>query len=220
MLQPLLRSLEDAKALIRSHARPIAVPGLPISLWQADELTPIWQATQADLDAHQMPPPFWAFAWAGGQAVARWIFEHPEAVAGRRVLDLAAGSGLIGVAAALNGAKAVLANDIDAMCGAAVALNAELNQVDVAFSADDLLGGAPLDVDVVFAGDVFYEKAMAQRFLAFLMDARLCGADVYVGDPGRMFFPRESLRQLAEYEVETTTEIESTPIKSARVWTF
>jgi predicted nicotinamide N-methyase len=215
-----LRTLEEAKALIRRNARPIAVPGLPITLWQADELAPIWQATQSDLDDQNLPPPFWAFAWAGGQAMARWIFEHPETVAGRRVLDLAAGSGLIAIAAALNGAEAAFANDIDVMCAAAVALNAELNQVDIGYCAEDLLGGPPPDVDVVFAGDVFYEKAMAQRFLAFLLDARLAGADVYVGDPGRTFFPRESLRQLAEYQVETSLEIESTPTKSARVWTF
>src|SRR5579871_1742282 len=107
------RTLEESKALIASYARPILVPGLPISLWQADELTPIWQATQDDLDAQNMPPPFWAFAWAGGQAVARWIFEHPEVVAGRRILDLAAGSGLIAIAAMLNGAASALANDVD-----------------------------------------------------------------------------------------------------------
>jgi predicted nicotinamide N-methyase len=195
------------------------VSGLePIRLYQANELTPIWQATQDDLDAGNIAPPFWAFAWAGGQGVARYLREHPEAVAGRRVLDVASGSGLVAIAAMLAGAAAATATDIDPMCEAAVALNAEINDVAVDFIGNDLLAGATPDVDVILAGDVFYEQEMAARFHAFLLEARLAGIDVLVGDPGRAYAPRAGLELVGEYTVETSMEIENATTKPALVW--
>jgi predicted nicotinamide N-methyase len=215
---------DNAKAFVRANTRPIPVPGLadhglsPIRLFQADELTPIWQATQDDLDAGNIPPPFWAFAWAGGQGVARYLLEHREAVAGKRVLDLASGSGLVAIAAALAGATDVIANDIDPMCEAAIALNADLNGVEISFIGGDLLDGATPDVDVILAGDVFYEQGMAARFHAFLLEARLAGVDVLVGDPGRAYVPRTGLELVGEYAVETSMEIENASTKTTRVW--
>ncbi len=206
--------------LIRGHTRPLPVPGLePIRLYQADELTPLWTATEADLTAKKLAPPFWAFAWAGGQGVARYLRQHPETVAGKRVLDLASGSGLVAIAAALAGAAHVVANDIDPMCEAAIMLNAELNGVRIAFAGGDLLGGAAPDADVVLAGDVFYEQDMTQRFHAFLLDARLAGAEVFAGDPGRAYLPA-GLELAAGYTVATSLEIESATSKTARVWRY
>ena len=217
--------LPEAVAFIRSHTRAAPVPGLePIRLWTADELTPIWEATEADLARHRIDPPFWAFPWAGGQAVARYLLDHPETVRDKRVLDLACGSGLLAIAALRAGAASVLANDIDPMCEAAVAANADLNNVMIQWSGADLLAGPAsdiaADIDVVLAGDVFYEQQMAKRFLAFLQRMRAAGASVIVGDPGRLYFPRDAFRQLAEYDVTTTTEIENNPVKAARVWTL
>jgi predicted nicotinamide N-methyase len=214
-----LLPLDDAKAFVQTNTRPVTIKRLaPIRIFQADELTPIWQATQDDLDADQVAPPFWAFAWAGGQGVARYLLEHREWIAGRRVLDLASGSGLVAIAAALAGASDVRANDIDPMCEAAIALNAELNGVDVTFVGGDLLGGPTPDVDVILAGDVFYEQGMGARFHAFLLDARLAGVDVLVGDPGRAYVPRTGLELVGEYAVETSMEIENATTKTARVW--
>jgi predicted nicotinamide N-methyase len=212
-------SLVEAQRFIRANTRVAPVKGLaPIRLWQADELTPIWQATQDDLEAGNIAPPFWAFAWAGGQGVARYLREHPETVAGKRVLDLASGSGLAAIAAMLAGAETALANDIDPMCEAAIALNAELNGVEIGFIGGDLLAGATPDVDVILAGDVFYEQEMAARFHAFLLEARLAGVDVLMGDPGRAYVPRAGLELVGEYRVETSIEIENATTKTARVW--
>lgn len=204
--------------IIRANTQPRPVAGLGLSIWTADELTPLWEATEADLERHRMGPPFWAFPWAGGQAVSRYILENPQVVAGRSVLDLAAGSGLVALAAMKAGAASATANDIDPFCEPAVALNAGLNGVTVGWLGGDLLGAAPPAFDVLTAGDVFYEKEMARRFLAFLEAAHGAGIDVIVGDPGRTYFPRDSFRLVAEYDIETTTEIESMPVKSARVW--
>lgn len=212
------RSFEEAKALIRANTRPIQVAGLPIRQWTADEITPIWEATEADLERQRMAPPFWAFPWAGGQAVSRWLLEHPKIVAGRCVLDLAAGGGLGAIAAALAGARPVTANDIDPLCEAAVALNSELNDVEVEWLGGDLLDFDPPRADVVLACDVFYEKAMAERFLTFLARCRDAGATVIVGDPGRTYFPRNAFRPLAAYSIPTTEELENAPFKVTRVW--
>lgn len=204
--------------IIRANTRPRPVAGLGLSIWTADQLTPLWEATEADLERHRMGPPFWAFPWAGGQAVSRYLLENPGLVAGRSVLDLAAGSGLVALAAMKAGAASAAANDIDPFCEPAVRLNAELNGLPVQWLGGDLLGSPPPAFDVLAAGDVFYEKEMARRFLAFLEAAHEQGVSVIVGDPGRTYFPRDSFRLAAEYEIETTTEIESMPIKSARVW--
>lgn len=212
--------LEEAKAFIRTNTRIGAVPGLPIRMQIADELTPIWEATEKDLAEANVAPPFWAFPWAGGQALARYVLDNPETVRGKLVLDIACGSGLVGIAAALAGAAAVVANDIDPMCEAAVALNAELNSVSISYSGGDLLHSDPPDYDVILAADVFYEQTPARLFRTMLERAHARGSNILAGDPGRTYFPRDAFRQVAEYAVETTTEIENNPIKTARVWTL
>jgi predicted nicotinamide N-methyase len=165
-----------------------------------------------------LPPPFWAFAWAGGQALARYILDHREAVAGRRVLDFAAGSGIVAIAAAMAGASEVTANDIDAFCGAAVEANAAANGVEVCFTAQNLLDADPPEVDVICAGDICYEKPLAEAVMAWLRAARRQGTQVLVGDPGRTYFPREGLTKLAEYQVPTTRELEDIEIKRTGVY--
>lgn len=215
-----IASVEDARAFIRQNTRVASVPGLPIRLHQADELTPLWQATEKDLATANLAPPFWAFPWAGGQALARYIIETPATVRDRRVLDLASGSGLVAMAAAMAGAASVVANDIDPMCEAAVSLNAELNGVAITYQGGNLLEGETPDFDVILAADVFYEQRPAQMFRAMLERAHAKGSTVFAGDPGRTYFPRDVFRQVAEYAVETTTEIENHPVQSARVWTL
>lgn len=167
-----------------------------------------------------LPPPFWAFAWAGGQALARWLLDHPEEVAGQRVIDLATGSGLVAVAAMKAGAADVLAADIDPFCAAAVAANARANDVQIAFTADNLLDAPPPAVDVICAGDVFYERPMAEAMMAWLTRARASGTRVIVGDPGRSYFPKSGLTLLAEYSVPTTRELEDQEVKRSRVWSL
>lgn len=211
--------IPDPAAFIAANTRVQPVPHAPeISLWLADEVTPIWRLTEEELGAMGLPPPFWAFAWAGGQALARWVLDHPQEVAGRRVLDFAAGSGLVGIAAARAGAAHVLCADIDPFCGAAVAANTALNGVVADFTATDLLAAPPPEVDVILAGDVCYEQPMAGDVLAWLAVARARGTRVLIGDPQRTYFPREGLDLLAEYEVPTTRELEDFAIKRTRVW--
>ena len=196
------------------------MPGLPIRIYTADELTPIWEATEKDLAEANVAPPFWAFPWAGGQALSRYVLDNPDLVRGKLVLDLASGSGLVAVAAALAGAAQVVANDIDPMCEAAVALNAELNGVSIDYLGGNLLDGDPPDYDVILAADVFYEQTPARLFRAMLERCHANGSLILAGDPGRTYFPRDAFRQVAEYDVTTTTEIENNPVKSARVWTL
>jgi predicted nicotinamide N-methyase len=211
--------IADPTAFIRTNTRPQTVPhGPEIALWLADEVTPLWRLTEEELGELGLPPPFWAFAWAGGQALARWLLDHPEEVAGRRVLDFAAGSGLVGIAAMKAGAAHVLCCDIDPFCRAAVALNAEANGVSLAFTDADLLKASPPDVDVICAGDVCYEQPMADRVLSWLAQARMKGTRVLIGDPHRTYFPRDGLEFLAEYRVPTTRELEDLEIKRTSVW--
>jgi len=212
-------AIADPTAFIAANTRLQAVPHAPeISLWLADEITPLWRLTEEELGEMGLPPPFWAFAWAGGQALARWILDHPETVAGRRVIDFACGSGLVGIAAMKAGAASVLCADIDPFCAAAVALNAAANGVALTFTEHDLLDAAPTPADVICAGDVCYEKPMTDRVLTWLAQARGQGAQVLIGDPGRTYFPREGLTFLAEYRVPTTRELEDQEIKRASVW--
>ncbi|MFJ6025092.1 class I SAM-dependent methyltransferase [Brevundimonas sp. NPDC092305] len=211
--------MPDAPAFIRDNTRLQPVPHAPeISLWLADEITPIWRLTEEELGELGLPPPFWAFAWAGGQALARWLLDNPGEVAGQRVLDFATGSGLVGVAAMKAGAASALCADIDPFCEAAVTLNAGANAVDLTFTGLNLLDTPPPDVDVICAGDVCYEKPMTERVLAWLQAAKAHGTRVLIGDPGRTYFPREGLTFLAEYRVPTTRELEDQEIKRAAVW--
>ena len=215
-----IATLLEAKAFIVANTRIVLAPGLPIRLYTADELTPIWEATEKDLAEANVAPPFWAFPWAGGQALARYVLDNPEIVRGKRVLDLASGSGLVAIAAGLAGAAEVVANDIDPMCEAAVSLNADLNDVAIRYHGGNLLDGDPPSYDVILAADVFYEKTPAKLFRAMLERCHANGSLILAGDPGRTYFPRDAFRQVAAYAVETTTEIENNPVKSARVWTL
>jgi predicted nicotinamide N-methyase len=190
-----------------------------IQLHLADEITPIWKLTEEALEEIGLPPPFWAFAWAGGQALARYLIDNPATVAGQRVIDFAAGSGMVGIAAMKAGARDVLCADIDAYCEAAVSLNAAVNGVACAFTGEDLLEApAPAWAEVILAGDICYEKPLAERVLAWLAAARGRGATVLIGDPGRSYFPRSGLTKLAEYQVATTRELEDMAVKRTCVW--
>ena len=212
-------TIVDPAAFILANTRLQAVPHTPeISLWLADEITPIWRMTEEELGEVGLPPPFWAFAWSGGQGLARWLLDNPHEVAGKRVLDFATGSGLVGVAAMKAGAAGVRCNDIDPFCSAAVALNAKANDVSLDFTDADLLNSPPPAVDVICAGDVCYEKPMTERVLAWLALARAAGARVLIGDPHRTYFPKEGLDFLAEYQVPTTRELEDFAIKRSSVW--
>jgi len=180
--------------------------------------------TEQDMAQERLAPPFWAFAWSGGQALSAYILDHPETVAGRRVLDLACGSGLVGIAAARAGAAHVIGNDIDPYAEAAVALNADLNGVHIDFLRGDLLvGGAPpilesLNIDIILAGDICYEKAMTDAMLTFLGRALAKNIRVLVGDPHRTYFPSTGFTKLADYSVRTIADIEDVACKPAAVW--
>jgi len=197
--------------------RPPHTPEIQLHL--ADEITPIWRLTEEALAEIGLPPPFWAFAWAGGQALARYALDHREVVARRRVLDFASGSGIVGIAARLAGASSVTCADVDVFCGAALALNAAANDVAVDYVGEDLLDAPPPAwAQVILAGDICYEKPLAERVLAWLTDARAAGATVLIGDPGRSYFPRTGLTRLAEYQVPTTRELEDMAVKKTAVW--
>ncbi|MFG3555241.1 class I SAM-dependent methyltransferase [Micromonospora sp. NPDC047557] len=177
----------------------------------------VWWARMEAIAGHALPPPYWASAWAGGQALARHLLDHPELAAGRRVLDLAAGSGLVAIAAALAGAADVVANDIDPFAVAAITVNARANRVAVDASGDDLLDSIGVDADLVVAGDVFYDRAMAERMLPFLQRAVASGAEVLVGDPGRGHLPEDGLRVLADYPVPTTEPSVDSSLRQVQV---
>jgi predicted nicotinamide N-methyase len=211
----------DRSAFIRENTRLQAPPHAPeLVLHLADEITPIWRMTEEALAELGLPPPFWAFAWAGGQALARYILDNPGLVAGRRVLDFASGSGIVGVAAAKAGAASVLCADIDGFCAAAAGLNAEVNGVVVETTDIDLLDAPPPPVDVILAGDICYEKPLAARVFAWLREARVQGSTVLIGDPGRSYFSADGLTKVAEYEVPTTRELEDMAVKRTAVWTL
>jgi predicted nicotinamide N-methyase len=189
-----------------------------IRLHLATEVTLIWQATKETLARNGLPPPFWAFAWAGGQALARYILDHPQQVAGRSVLDFGAGSGLVAIAAAKAGAAAVLAAEIDHFAAAAIAANAELNSVDVAVTTVDLLDTFDARWQIVAAGDVCYEQQMADQVTPWLRSLACRGSVVLLGDPGRAYLPRDGLRERARYVVPTSRELEGCEFRSGVVW--
>ncbi|MFZ4605408.1 MAG: class I SAM-dependent methyltransferase [Caulobacter sp.] len=213
--------ITDRRAFILENTRLQAPPHAPeLTLHLADEITPIWRLTEEDLAKIGLPPPFWAFAWAGGQALARYVLDTPDVVAGKRVVDFASGSGIVAIAAKRAGAASVLAADIDDYCGAAIGLNAAANGVEVDFTDLDLLDAPPPEADVFLAGDICYEKPLAERVMAWLAAARARGATVLIGDPGRTYFPRTGLIKLAEYQVATTRELEDFEVKKTSVWTL
>ncbi len=205
-------------AFIRAHTRLMPVPHAPeISLHVAQEATELWQKTEDELAVIGLPPPFWAFAWAGGQALARHLLDNRALVAGQRVLDFASGSGLVAIAAAKAGAARVEACDIDAFAAAAIDLNAEANGVAVEARLADLVG---LDEgwEVICAGDVCYERAMAEAVIAWLEGLSRRGATVLIGDPGRSYLPRGRLEEVVTYEVPVTRALEDAEIKRSSVW--
>ncbi len=208
----------DREAFIRAHTRLLPVPHAPeVALRVAEEATELWQKTEDELAVIGLPPPFWAFAWAGGQALARYLLDNPQIIAGRRMLDFASGSGLVAIAAAKAGAGPVDACDIDAFAAAAIAINAAANGVAVTPRCDDLIGRDE-GWDVICAGDVCYEREMAERVIDWLSGLSARGATVLIGDPGRSYLPRERLEALATYEVPVTRALEDAEIKRSSVW--
>jgi predicted nicotinamide N-methyase len=195
-------------------------PHLPeIGLYLADEAHGLWHRTEEELAEIGLPPPFWAFAWAGGQGLARYILDNPWNVRGKHVLDFATGSGLVAIAAAKTGAAEVLASDIDPFCAAAVRLNAAANEVEVAFHDRDFIGENN-GFDVLLAGDVFYDRAFAERLIPWFSRLASNGITVLIGDPGRSYLPREKLTKLAEYQVPVTRVLEDAEVKRTTVWRF
>lgn len=198
----------DAEAFLRAHTAVASPPLVPeIALHLATEITPIWQATEAWLGEQGIEPPFWAFAWPGGLATARLLLDEPGRVAGRRVLDFAAGCGIAAIAAAMAGAAAVEAAELDPLAVAAIRANAALNGVAVRALEGDVVG-QPCRWDTVLAGDVCYEAPMTRHILPWLRSLAAAGAEVLLADPGRAYLPREGVAELARLTVPTTRELE------------
>jgi predicted nicotinamide N-methyase len=211
---------ETAEAFIRANTALAAPPHVPeIRLHFADEAHELWKRTEEELAEIGLPPPFWAFAWAGGQGLARHVLDHPALVAGKRILDFAAGSGLVAIAARMSGAGTVIAADIDLFSRVACTLNAAENGVDFAFAGDDLIGTDD-GWDTILAGDVFYDRELASRLMPWFSALRLRGAEVLVGDPGRSYLPKERLEALAVYEVPVSRALEDSEVKRTTVWRF
>jgi predicted nicotinamide N-methyase len=202
-----------------ANTRALSPPLVPeVRLYLAEESLPIWQKTEEELGEMNVPPPYWAFAWAGGQALARYLLDNPALVAGKSVIDLGTGSGLTAIAARRAGAASVLAADIDALALAAVRVNAELNGVVVEATGDDLLASPPSRADVVLVGDLFYERVLAERVTRYIEQASQAGALILIGDPKRSYFPAGRFRLAAEYQVPVTRELEDAEIKRTSVW--
>lgn len=210
----------DRATFIQANTHLVAVPLCPeIRLFLADEATVLWQKTEDELHALNLPPPFWAFAWAGGQALARYILDHPNLIKGKRLLDLASGSGLVAIAAAKAGAALVDAYDIDAFAVEAIALNASANRVTI-HALENSVIGTDQSWDVVLAGDISYERDMAELLMQWLQQQARKGACVLIGDPGRAYLARDKLESLARYEVPVSKDLEDCEMKLADVWRF
>jgi predicted nicotinamide N-methyase len=224
--------LQSPGAFIRANTWLAAPPLLPeIRLYLARDAFGLWERIERDTGQDQLPPPFWAFPWAGGQALARYLLDQPGSVRGQVVLDLASGSGLVAIAAAVAGAASVTPSDTDPLAVAAIMLNAGVNRVRLEPTVGDLLGppgpgqpepgqhvGAPVWPDVVLVGDAFYDRDMAARLLPFLERASQAGSLVLVGDPGRAYLPRDRFTQVAAYDVPVERVIEDADVKPSTVW--
>lgn len=191
-----------------------------ITLHLASEVTPLWHATEEVLAQNKLPPPYWAFAWPGGQTFARLLLDRPELARGRTVLDFAAGCGIAAIAAAKSGAAQVTASEIDAFATAAIGLNSALNDVGIDIVATDLLTSPPGPWDLILAGDVCYEKPMADRTLAWLNQAVARGAEVLIADPGRAYLPKSGLIEIARYDVPTSLDLENRKIMTTVIYRF
>ncbi|SMC77064.1 methyltransferase [Rhizobium sp. RU36D] len=210
----------DAERFILDNTALIAPPHVPeIRLRLASEVHDLWLKTEEDLEQIGLPPPFWAFAWAGGQGLARYVLDHPETVSGKRVVDFASGSGLVAIAAKLAGAEHVLAADIDPWTETAIGLNAAENGVAVEFVGADIVG-RDLDADILLAGDVFYDRDFANALIPWFDRLNAGGVRVLVGDPGRSYCPRDRMEPLATYEVPVTRVLEDSEVKKTTVWRF
>jgi predicted nicotinamide N-methyase len=215
-------SITDFAAFVRDNTRLLPVPHVPeISLYVADEATSLWQKTEEELGEIGLPPPFWAFAWAGGQALARYILDHPETVRGKHVLDFASGSGLVAIAAAKAGASKVEACDIDAFAGEAITINAHANGVSdlITVTLSDLIG-SDAGWETVLAGDICYQRDLSERVTIWLATLSQRGACVLIGDPGRSYLPRSALVEIISYQVPVARTLEDADIKKSSVWRF
>lgn len=206
-------------AFIDANTRLLQPPLVPeIVLHLAEESVPLWQKTEDELGEMNIPPPYWAFAWAGGQALARYILDHPEICRGNSVVDLGSGSGLAAIAAAKCGARSVLAADLDQLALSACRLNAAANGVALETTNDDLLSAPAYPADVVLVGDLFYERELAGQVVTYIETLKSLNAKIYIGDPQRSYFPRDRFTRLAEYQVPVTRELEDGEIKKTAVW--
>ena len=210
----------SAEQFIRANTTIAAPPHVPeIKLHLASEAHDLWLKTEEELAEIGLPPPFWAFAWAGGQALARYLLDHPETVREKRVVDFATGSGLVAIAAHMAGADTVLGADIDPFSETAFCLNAALNGASLAFTTRNLIGET-LDTEVLLAGDVFFDRDLARSLLPWFDHLAKGGITVLVGDPGRSYLPRDRLQLLATYEVPVSRALEDAEIKRTSVWRF
>ncbi len=209
----------DRADFIRAQTAIAAPPLVPeIKLHLATEVTPLWQATEETLAKSQLPPPYWAFAWAGGQALARYVLDHPETVRGRSVLDFGSGSGLIAIAAMKAGARDATAAEIDGFAAAAIALNAALNSVAIAVETENVIGRPDAPWETVLVGDMCYERPLAERLTDWLRRLARRGVTVLLGDPGRTYLPKTGLSALARYDVPTPLDLEDRTMRQAVVW--
>ncbi len=212
--------MDKQQQFIIDNTRLQAPPLVPeLSLYLAADDLPLWQAGESELEALDLPAPFWAFAWAGGQALARFILDNPAIVKGKRVLDFGAGSAIAGIAAAKVGAAATLCSEIDPWCAPAIQLNAKENQVSIDVTLDDLVDQKS-QWDVILAADICYENAPARRIADWLDKLDRAGTTVLVGDPGRTYFPQDRFERLAHYQVRTDSRVEDTDLRNAGVWRF
>jgi predicted nicotinamide N-methyase len=210
----------DPETFIRDNTSVLVPPHVAeIRLHLASEAHDLWLKTEDELDAIGLPPPFWAFAWAGGQGLARYVLDHPASVAGKSVIDFASGSGLVAIAAAKAGAEGVCAFDTDPWTKTAIRLNAALNGVKITHDSTDIIGTRP-SCDVLLAGDVFYDRGFAERLAPWFETLTAGGITVIVGDPGRAYCPRERMEPLATYAVPVTRALEDSEIKKTTVWRF
>jgi len=204
---------------IRQNTEVLSPPLVPeIKLHLATESVPLWQRTEEELGELGLPPPFWAFAWAGGQALARYILDHSAIVLRRSIVDLASGSGLVAIAAALAGAGRMVAADIDEFAHRAMVLNCAINGVSVEIIKDDFLTLPPPCADLILVGDLFYEQELARRTFAWLIEAEAQGIQVLIGDPGRAYLPVDRVEKIAEYRVPVSRDLEDADIKLTAVW--
>jgi predicted nicotinamide N-methyase len=210
--------ITDVPGFIRENTRVMPASYVPeVQLHLADDAVALWQMTEDQLEQIGLPPPFWAFAWAGGQALARYVLDHRDIVCGKSVLDVASGSGLVAIAAMQAGAANALAVDIDSFAAHAAHLNAALNHVQLQTSDADLIGQA-VTHDVILVGDLFYDRDLAPRVLSWLKNLQAKGKPVLIGDPGRTYLPRNELEQIAAYDIPVTRALEDAELKRAAVW--